>query len=341
MNIPFPKSMQAVMLEENGGPLVVRQIPIPRPGSGEVLVRMAAAPINPSDLGFIKGGYGSQKPFPIVPGFEGSGTVVAAGPGMLPRWWLGKRVACAVPATGGTWAEYLVTRATLCIPLQNNLSLEQGAMLLVNPLTALAFFDIVKSEKHSAVVSTAAASALGKMIMRLGRRYQIPVINIVRRQEQVDLLHSLGADYVLRSDDANFSNQFRNLAQRLIATLILDAVGGQLARQLLDTAPPGSTLLMYANLSGEMLALDPNRLGSEDKRVAGFYLGNWAAKRGILQMLKDIQRVRRLGASDLQSTVQKRLPLAAVQQAVDLYQNQMTAGKVLLVTNPEQVSVDR
>lgn len=84
MSASLPKNMQAVLLGENGGPLSVRQIPVPQPGSGEVLVRMAASPINPSDLGFIKGGYGFQKPFPVVPGFEGSGIVVAAGPGLLP-----------------------------------------------------------------------------------------------------------------------------------------------------------------------------------------------------------------------------------------------------------------
>jgi NADPH:quinone reductase-like Zn-dependent oxidoreductase len=103
--------MQAVLLEENGERLTIGEIPVPQPGPGQVLVRIAAAPVNPSDLGFLRGSYGFQTPFPVVPGFEASGTVVAAGPGLLPRLWLGKRVACAVSATGGTWAEYLVTRA--------------------------------------------------------------------------------------------------------------------------------------------------------------------------------------------------------------------------------------
>lgn len=340
MSTSLPKSMQAVLLGENGGPLTVRQIPVPQPGPGEVLVRMAASPVNPSDLAFIKGSYGSQKPFPVVPGFEGSGIVVAAGSGLLPRLWLGKRVACAVSATGGTWAEYLVTRATLCVPLQNNLSLEQGAMMLVNPLTALAFFDIVKSEKHAAIVNTAAASALGRMILRLGLRYRVPVINVVRRQEQVDLLRSLGAEFVLRSDDSTFSSQLHNLTHRLKATLILDAVGGKLFQQLLSAAPFGSTVLLYANLSGEQLAIDPRGLWSEGKRVAGFFLGNWAAKRGILQVLRDTQRVRRLGATDLQTTIQKRLPLSAAQQAVEIYQNNMTAGKVLLVADQRSAWMD-
>jgi len=340
MNIRIPKNMQAVLLAENGGSLSVGEIPVPQPGPGEVLVRMAASPINPSDLGVIKGGYGGQKPFPIVPGFEGSGTVVAAGPGLLPGFWLGKRVACAVSGTGGTWAEYLVTSALLCIPLRKDLSLEYGSMMVVNPMSALALFDVVKNEKHAAVVSTAAASALGQMILRLGFRYHIPVINIVRREEQTRLLRSQGAKYVLQSNDENFGSEFQELAQRLKATLILDAVGGELARQMLDAAPAGSSLLEYANLSGEDLVLDPHGLWGKDKRISGFYLGNWVAKRSIFQSLRDIRRIRQLGTTDLKSTVQKRLPLSAVQEAIKIYQNNMTAGKVLLVADPDQVGVE-
>jgi NADPH2:quinone reductase len=266
--------------------------------------------------------------------------VVAAGPGLLPRLWLGKRVACAVSATGGAWAEYLVTRAMLCVPLPKNLSLEEGAMMLVNPLSALAFFDIVKKEKHAAIVNTAAASALGKMILRLGHRYHVPVINVVRRQEQADLLRPLGAEFVLQSNDANFSNEFRDLTRRLKATLILDAVGGQLARQMLEIAPAGTTLLLYANLSGEERALIPLGAWNESKQIASFYLGDWAVKRGMLQTLNDIRRVRQLGATDLRSTIHKRMSLSAVHEALKIYKNNMTAGKVLLVADPDKIRVD-
>src|SRR5512136_1889234 len=107
MNTVLPKSMQAVLLDQLGGSPMIGQLPIPTPGPGQVLIRMAATPINPSDLGFLQGSYGFQKPFPVVPGFEGSGTVDAAGSGLLPRLWLGRRVTCSAPA-GGTWAEYLV-----------------------------------------------------------------------------------------------------------------------------------------------------------------------------------------------------------------------------------------
>ncbi len=300
---------------------------------------MAAAPINPSDLGFLQGSYGFQKPFPVVPGFEGSGTVVSAGSGLLPRLWLGKRVVCSA-ASGGTWAEYLVSPASACFPQARNLSFEQGATLIVNPLTALAFFDIAKRGKHAAIVSNAAASALGRMILRLGQTRNIPVINIVRRPEQVELLRSLGGEYVLNSHDADFEARLRTLSYRLKATLILDPVAGDQTRRLLEAAPPGSKALVYGSLSGQKLEITRQNASDRDKRVSGFYLPDWIAKKNILQVLWDMQRVQRLAAKELQTTIQKHFPLSAVQQAIKQYQANPTAGKVLFVANLGRARMD-
>ncbi len=333
--------MLAVQLEKNGGPLSVRQIPVPRPGPGEVLIRMAASPINPSDLFFLAGNYAFQKPFPVVPGLEGSGTVVRAGKGLVSRMWMGKRVACAAAqTTDGAWAEYMVTSAMLCFPLPKKLTTEQGAMLIVNPMTAVSFFDLAKSEKHAAIVSTAAASALGRMVTRLGRQNGLPVINIVRRQEQVELLDSLGAQYVLNSLDDDFADRLRELAHQLNATLLLDAVGGDMTQRLLDAAPFGSTMLVYSNLSGEPSVFNSETLIFGDKKVVGFFLSNWAGRKSFIAKLWFTRRVKQLASSALQTTVQKKLPLSAAQQALHIYQTNMTAGKVLLVANPAEVDLN-
>lgn len=335
MNTSIPKTMRAVLICENGGPPITGAVPIPRPGAGEVLVRMAAAPINPSDIAFMRGFYGAHTSFPVVPGFEGSGTVVAAGSGLIPTLLLGRRVACSASTAGGTWSEYLAAHAALCVPLSRNLSLEQGAMMLVNPLTALAFFSMVKRGGHAALVNTAAASALGRMVLRLGIRHRVPVINIVRRREQAALLHSPGSEYVLESSTPGFAVEIRKFMKELKATLVLDAVGGELFLQLLDAAPAGSTLIRYANLSGdERTAVDPRRLEREHKRVEGFFLGDWVRKRNMLDALKDIRTIRQIGATDLHSSVRKRFPLAEAGQAIELSQSDMTAGKVLLVADP-------
>jgi NADPH2:quinone reductase len=339
MSTALPKNMQAILLEQPGGPLTVGQIPVPQAGPGQVLIRMAASPINPSDLGFLQGSYGFQKPFPIVPGFEGSGTVVAVGSGLLPRLLMGKRVACSA-ASGGAWAEYLATPASSCFPLSGTLSLEQGATLIVNPMTALAFFDIARRDKHAALVSNAAASALGRMILRLGLTYRVPIIHIVRRQEQVELLRSLGGEYILNSRDPDFLDQLRTLTHQLKATLILDPVAGEQPQQLLAVAPHGSTVLVYGSLSGSRIEIAPGASSIDDKHVAGFYLPDWMAKKNVLQILMDARRVQRLAITELQTTLQKRLPLSAATQAIELYQANPTAGKVLLVADSGRIRVD-
>ena len=335
MSSIIPETMQAVQLDKDGGPLFVHQIPVPRPDAGEVLIRMAASPINPSDLGFIEGGHGYEKTFPVVPGVEGSGTVVAAGSGLLPKILMGRRVACAKSSiSDGAWAEYMVTRAAQCVPLQKDISDEQGAMLLVNPLTALVFFDIIKKGRHAACINTAAASALGRMMVRLALKKGVPLINIVRRKDQAEMLRSLGAEHVLISTEPGFDQKLSTLAHRLNATLILDAICGGFTQQLIDAAPDDSRILLYSNLSREPSRISPHSLWNHNVRVEGFYLGNWAAKQNLLKILSLSQEVQKLAKTDLQSSIFKRIPLSSIRDGLKLYQKNMTAGKILLVIKP-------
>ncbi|HMB25416.1 MAG TPA: zinc-binding dehydrogenase, partial [Anaerolineales bacterium] len=122
-------------------------------------------------------------------------------------------------------------------------------------------------------------------------------------------------------------------SQRLRATLILDPVAGDQVQGLLDAAPDGSTLLTYGALSGKRI--DLQSLNQGGKRVIGFFLPDWIAKRNILQVLLDMRRVGQLVARELHTTVQKCFPLQAVEQAMALYQASPTAGKVLLLPNDE------
>ncbi len=136
--------MKSVRQLEAGGDLVIESVPIPEPGPGEVLVEMAASPINPSDLANISGGYQVQK-WPFTPGLEGSGVVVKAGKGLLPSMRSGKRVACSPdPGGHGTWAEYMKTSAMRVVPLPGEVAMEQGAMMLVNPMTAMALLELAQ-----------------------------------------------------------------------------------------------------------------------------------------------------------------------------------------------------
>ena len=324
--------MKAVQLDEPNGPLTLREVPMPRPQAGQVLVRVAAAPINPSDLNQLAGGtYGGEAKFPFTPGREGSGTVVAAGAGFLPGLLKGRRVACSALAGDGTWAQYMVTSAQLCLPLNGGVSLEQGAMLVVNPLTALAMFEIAARGRHRAVVSTAAASALGGMLLRLGKRRGLPIIHVVRRSAQAQAVRSLGGEHVLNSADPDFVEQLRTLAGKLSATLLLDAIGGSMTQQLAEAAPYDSTILLYSRLSGEPCQIDPVTALIKQLHFDGWFLANWIREKNLLQAFNLSRQAQALLGSDLQSPVQLRVPLAQAQRALEAYTQNMTAGKVLLV----------
>lgn len=164
---PNPQMMKCVRVVAPSK-VAVEEVPIPTPASGEVLIKVMAAPINPSDLALYEGNYQQQKKLPTIMGFEGAGLVVQNGGGMMGWGMMGKKVAFAVEKEGlGSYAQYTVVKSGECLPLNDDTSFEQGSMSLVNPLTAIAMLDIVKNKKEKCVIITAAASALGRIINRL------------------------------------------------------------------------------------------------------------------------------------------------------------------------------
>ena len=337
MKNDLPTTMHAVQLDEVEKPLTIREIPVPTPGPGQVLVRMAASPVNPSDLAFLMGGYGFKQPFPVTPGNEGSGVVAATGSGLMASRLKGKRVACfSRMGYGGAWAEYLLTDASLCVPVGKNISLEQAAMSLVNPLTALAFMDIIRIKKYRAFVNTAAGSALGQMLVRLSQRQGVPLINVVYKEAHAEHLRSLGAEYTLNSTAPDFEEQLKKLTHDLQAKLLLDAVGGPLLGQLLMAAPRGSTILSYGRLSADPCVIEPRALVLQNKRMVGFYLADWMRKKNLLQVLGDIRRVQRMLGNELQTPVKKRVSLAGVNEALEDYRQEMSGGKILLLPDFEK-----
>lgn len=336
MSSNLPSTMKAVIQNEEGGRLSVSEIPVPKPGKGEVLIKMIASPINPSDLAYLRGGYGPGKKFPVVPGFEGSGVVVASGGGFLPKLRLGKTVAfAATPQKNGCWAEYMVTSAASCVPLPAGVSPEQGSMTFVNPMTAMAFFDIHQSfskemGKKVGIINTAAASALGQMIIKIANRKNIPLISIVRRDDQIEILKKAGAKYVLNSETPDFEETLKMLAAKLDAMLVFDAVGGRLSSRLLNAVPHGSRIFVYGRLSNEDSIYNPSAFISEEKQVHGFLLNHWLKNAGMLKKLQTINIVKNLLTIDLGTSVQRLFPPEEINEAIEIYKNNMSKGKVLI-----------
>jgi NADPH:quinone reductase-like Zn-dependent oxidoreductase len=341
MKTNIPQTMKAVVLTESGAKPTVAVIPVPQPGAGEVLVKMHVSPINPSDLAFLADSYGTKKPYPTVPGFEGSGIVVAAGKGILPKLWLGKNVACAAsPKYNGCWAEYMVTSAASCVPLSKKISLEQGAMMFVNPMTALAFFEIYKnlpnpSKKLRGIINTAAASSLGRMIIKMGGTQGIPIISVVRRKEQVDLLKAEGAAYVINSSDVDFEEKLKEMAHKLNATVIFDCVGGKMVQQLIDAAPNESKLFIYGKLSPDVCEIQPGNLIFTGSQIHGFWLTSRLKTQSMLQTIMNVRKVRSLIGNELGTTIYKTFRPEHISEAIETYKNNMSKGKVLLMLSSE------
>ncbi len=336
MAYTIPETMLAVVLAEDGATPEVKRIPTPQPGVGEVLIKMYSTPINPSDLAFLKGGYGIQKEYPAVPGFEGSGTVVDAGKGILPKLWMGKKVACAAsPIYDGCWAEYMKTKAGMCVPISKNISLDQAAMMFVNPMTALAFFDVYKklpntTKKPRGIINTAAASALGRMVIKMGQKQEIPVVSVVRRQEQVDVLKAEGAEYIINSSEPDFEINLKELAHKLNATVIFDAVGGSMVQQLLNAAPKESNLYIYGRLSEDTCEINPGNLIFTGNNIQGFWLTGWLHSKSFLQSVLNTRKIQSLLGKELGTTIHKHFPIEQINEAIETYKNNMSKGKVLI-----------
>ena len=326
--------MLALVQESENSNLIVKECQIPPLKKGEVLIKMEASPINPSDLSLLSGTYAEKPNFPFVPGIEGSGTVVAAGKGILPRLRLNKRVSCsATPGQGGAWAEYMLTSVFRCLPIANHISFEQASMLIVNPLTALSFIDLSKKAKASCILNNAAASSLGKMLIRLARKEGIKLINVVRNEQQLQTLKQLGAEHILNSGDKNYLEQLKDLMETYKPSVLFDAVGGKEASSLIQHAPSGAKLISYARLSEEDLLINPRILIQQEKSIEGFFLGNFTKKQSLLKKLASSRKAQKMIATELKTTINRSFSPSEINEAIAYYKQHMSNGKVLINLN--------
>ena len=344
----IPEKMRAVVLSEYRedvadaiGGLKVLERPVPRPRRGQVLVKLAAAPCNPSDLLLLQGKYGTLKTLPTIPGWEGAGTVVATGGGLLGRWLMGKRVACAVRSDrDGTWAEYVAVNADNCIALKSAMPIEQAASLIINPLTALAMLETARRAGHRAAIHTAGASQLGRMMIAIAADMEYPLINVVRRDAQVEIVRSAGATHVLNSSSERFVEELKALCERLKATAAFEAIAGEMTGTVLNAMPSGATAYVYGALSQDACSnIDPIGLVFHGKTVTGFFLGNWLDQRGAIGVLRAASRVQRMIIDGrIGTTVQRRLKLDEVVEGLLQYVGNMTDGKVLIIPHGAETS---
>ncbi|MBP79118.1 MAG: NADH oxidase [Deltaproteobacteria bacterium] len=285
------KEIRSKVTEDGEIEISIATVKKPTPAEDEVLIRVEAAPINPSDLGLLLSfaadlssirvsGDGDQtatsmkihpalmnamKPrlgqsMPV--GNEGAGVVEDAGANA--KELIGKTVGLA---GGAMYSQYRCVPASSCLVMNDGTSSKEAASSFVNPLTALAFIETMKMEKHSAIVHTAAASNLGQMLVKICKDDNIPLINIVRKTEQEKILKDLGAKYVCNTGDSDFTE---NLIAALVetgATLGFDATGGGNNGEL-----PGQ-ILSAMEVAANKTAKEYSRYGSDTYKQVYIYGG--------------------------------------------------------------------
>jgi NADPH:quinone reductase-like Zn-dependent oxidoreductase len=239
--------------------LSLANVPTPEPADDEIVVRVEASPINPSDLGLLIGPadmstakVSGTKDQPVVTakvpdaalkamaarldesmpvGNEGAGTVIKTGSSDAAKALMGKTVAMI---GGAMYAQYRVIKARDVLPLPEGTTAAEGASCFVNPLTALGMTETMRREGHKALVHTAAASNLGQMLNKICIKDGISLVNIVRSKEQADILHKIGAKHVVDSTADSFMDDLTNALVETGATIAFDAIGGgRLAGQIL------------------------------------------------------------------------------------------------------------
>jgi NADPH2:quinone reductase len=375
MTVDIPATMRQIRsLVTAGGELQlsIDTVDTPQPAEHEVLVRIDAAPINPSDLGLLLAAADVSRATstgpadspvvtaPIAPqvmpglaarvgesmpvGNEGCGVVVAAGSAPDAQALLGLTVAII---GGATYGQYRSVPAVSCLVLPDGTDPADGASCFVNPLTALSMVETMRMEGHTALVHTAAASNLGQMLVKICLADGVPLVNIVRRPEQVELLRSLGAEHVCDSSAPTFTVDLTTALIATGATLAFDATGGgRLAGQILGCmeAAANATATEY-NRYGSTVHKQVYIYGGLDRSptefvrnfgmawgIGGWLLTPFLQKLGLPGMLRLRERVVTELTTTFASHYTDHVSLAGALalDAIGTYARQATGQKFLI-----------
>jgi NADPH:quinone reductase-like Zn-dependent oxidoreductase len=326
--------MRAVRVEAYGPQpeLSVREVATPRPGHGQVLVRMNLAPVHPFDIAFCKGEHGFRKPLPAIPGFEGVGVVVAAGGGIVPNLVAGRRVACVVGEhEAGTWAEYAVVDAGACMPVWNALSDEAASTLSLYPVAALGLLDELRAGGHDAAVLVGAGS-LGRILLQLALAEGFRLVSVVRGAAEAEEVRAMGGTDIVDMLDPEFDAKLRRAVREHRATAAVDAVGGSWTARVLAALPDGADAIVCGFASGEPLQIDPRDLVFRRLTVRGFLVSGHRSRRGVAGVLGMLPRLRRHANDALSIRVARRIELSDLPDVWSTLDADTHGGTVLVRT---------
>ncbi|CAD8064327.1 unnamed protein product [Paramecium primaurelia] len=275
--------MKSLYIEDNVS-INLKNIPIPQPLNGQVLIKVEYSPINPFDKEFLNGYKIGQKTLVnTVPGFEGSGTVIASGGGLLGWQLKGNRVAFYTEHQFGAYGQYAIADVNYCAELPKNISFQEGCCSFINPLSVLMMYQLLGNA--SGIISTGACTNLGRMLMRYCQYKGINVINIVKSQGEEKILKDEGAKLILNINQDDFDEKLKLMSSSYNTTVLFDSIRGDLLSRILNLMPNGSRAYLYANYSKKSLdGIYSANLMYQNKKIFGFSFVDTLQSKNIIQL---------------------------------------------------------
>jgi len=257
---------------------------------------------------------------------------VAAGGGLIAWRYGGKRVAFF--KYHSAWAEYVAVSFTQVIEIADSLPFFKAVSAFANPFSVLSFIEIAQTAGCQAIIHTAGASTLGQMLIKHGKRHNISVIAVVRRDSQVEECKRLGAFAALDYTAPDFQQKLKEVAERTSATIAFDAVAGELTGTILSAMPNGSTVYVYGGLSEQRCVVGPRDLIFKRKTCDGFWLKDYLATKWTLGLYQWSSLVASQLDGDFASAIAGSFKLAQIHDAILAYSKDMGAGKIVLICDP-------
>lgn len=322
--------MQELIFEQTGMPkevLQLRESPIPTPKPNEVLVKVKARNINPSDVMFIRGMYGITPKLPSSAGFEASGVVELGDEAGKVK--AGTRVMFTAI---GTWREYVCVPAALVIPVPPQMPDEVACQAFVNPMTAYGMIEESGLQAGEWLLITAGASAFGKFAIQMAKAKGIKVAATVRHDSQKEVLEKLGADLVVNTEKEKLQKVVPEKTEGGVQ-VIFDAVGGMLGAKALACLRPKGRMMVFGALALENMPVNSGLLIFKNLKIEGFWLSTWVEEMTPEARMKAFQTVFGfLMKEDSKIDIAGKYPLSEFKVALEAYEKPGRNGKILLVS---------
>lgn len=318
--------MKAIRVHELGGAekLTLEDVEKPVPKADEVLIKVAAAGINYADTMMRAGNYLTEPGLPFTLGYEAAGTIESLGENVK-NLKVGQRV-LATTSSGG-YAEYATARASLTMPIPDELGFGASTALLVQGLTALGLLN--ETRAGQTILIHAAAGGVGSLLVQLAKYKGLKVIGTASSQQKLQLVADLGADFAINYSEPDWTDEVLRATNGKGADWIIEMVGGAIVAQNLKVLAKHGTMWIYGAASGEDFKVSVLSLMAKNHTIRGYWLMNESVENRIRFTGELLEH---LGAGRLKIQVTE-FPLEQAKEAHEAIENRRTTGKVVLVVN--------